>query len=85
MRRNRNRAYGLDCGSFMYQLLVYGNLSNLLVLILQKNECMFEKMLGKRTKTRYDVYINDNEGSEFSVRSSCCIRNGIAPDRETIR
>lgn len=37
----------------------------------KKNECMFEKMLGKRSKTRYDININ-GEGCEFIVRSSCC-------------
>ena len=30
------------------------------------NECMFEKMLGKPIKTRYDIFIKQtNEGSEF--------------------
>lgn len=52
MRRNRNRAYGLDCGSFMYQLLVYGNLSNLLVLILQKKRMYVRKNAWQANKNK---------------------------------
>lgn len=37
----------------------------------QKNECMFEKKLGKRVKTRYHYNIN-SKGCEFIVRPSCC-------------
>lgn len=36
----------------------------------KKNECMFEKKLGKTLKTRYYITIN-SEGSGLIVRSSC--------------
>lgn len=50
----------------------------------KKNECMFEKKLGKTSETRYYNTIN-SEGSGLIVRSSCSAGDGASSDRKTIR
>lgn len=54
----------------LFSVLLIGFMEERRLVHRKKNECMFEKMLGKRVKTRYHYSIN-SKGCEHIVRPSC--------------
>lgn len=73
----RTVALSFLCRGFLFFMVLcyYGlascdqlTIKGIINLRIKKNECMFEKKLGKTSKTRYYITIN-SEGSGLIVRS----------------